>query len=101
MIQSHEFIVTRDLYDEVITETPEGEAVDIKLVKEDLRTKWFCRDITIISGCEQHYNEAGNIRTEYCKITVDGVGDKIIRMRYKDAKALLSDESYRTKMGYK
>ena len=101
MIQSHEFIVTRDLYGEVIVDTPEGETVDVKLIKKDLRTKWFCRDLNMISGCEHHYNDAGNIKREYCKITVDGMEDKIIRMRYKDAKALIGDKKFVSTLGYK
>tara|TARA_R110000765_G_scaffold26628_8_gene64953 strand:+ start:4105 stop:4410 length:306 start_codon:yes stop_codon:yes gene_type:complete len=99
MLKSHEFTVARDLYDEVVIETPEGEALDLQLIKKDLKTKWFCKDISVITSCEQQYNAKGNIRTEYCKITVDGVGEKVIRMRYKDAKELINHETYK-KVGY-
>ena len=100
MLRSHEFIVTRDLYDEVVVETEDGQAVDIQLIKGDLKTKWFCKDLESITSCEQQYNEKGNIRTEYCKITVEGSGEKIIRMRYKDAKNLISNATHKT-VGYK
>lgn len=99
MKKSHEFTVARDLYNEIEVDI-EGEIeIEVKLVKKDLKTKWFCKDIGSISGCEQTYNENGNIRTEYCKIIVDGQGEKLIRMRYKEAKKLIETDS--SKVGFK
>ena len=88
MQKSHEFIVTRDLYTEEQNEQGEFE---VKLVKKDLQTKWFCRNIDMINSCEQHYNDKGNIRREYSKIIVEGEGEKIIKMKYKDIKDLISN----------
>jgi hypothetical protein len=86
MQRSHEFIVTRDLYTEEENERGEFE---VKLVKKDLQTKWYCRDINTIISCEQHYNEKGNIRRDYSKIIVEGEGEKIIKMKYKEIKELI------------
>lgn len=90
MIRSHEFIVTRDLYTEEENENGEFE---VKLIKKDLKTKWYCKDINTIISCEQHYNEKGNIRRDYCKIIVEGEGEKIIKMKYKEAKQLISNKN--------
>ena len=99
MQKSHEFIVARDLYNEIEVEVDGQIGIEVKLVKKDLKTKWFCKDIGAISSCEQAYNDNGNIRTEYCKITVDGQGEKLIRMRYKEAKKLI--EKSNCKVGFK
>ena len=99
MQKSHEFIVTRDLYNEVEVEIDGEIGIEVKLIKKDLKTKWFCKDIGVISSCEQTYNDNGNIRIEYCKITVDGQGEKLIRMRYKDAKKLIEKNNGR--VGFK
>lgn len=82
---SHEFIVTRDLYNEVETEP---NVFEVKLIKKNVKTKWFCKNLDMISSCEQHYNDSGNIRREYSKIMVEGE-EKIINMRYKDVKELI------------
>ena len=74
--------------------------MDVVLVKKDLKTKWFCKDLAVIASCEQHYNDKGNLRREYCKITVDGEGEKIIRMKYREAKQLIEQETY-PKVGYR
>ena len=86
MDSSYEFIVTRDVYNEI--EDDEG-AYKVVLVKENVKTKWYCKNIDKVSSCEQTYNEKGNVRTEYTKIMVDGEGEKIVRMRYKDVKQLI------------
>ncbi len=88
MPRTHEFIVTRDLYTE--EENANGD-FEVKLVKKDLQTKWFCKNLDTISSCEQHYNENGNIRREYSKIIVDGEGEKVIKMKYKEVKQLISN----------
>jgi len=92
---SHEFIVTRDLYNEVETEP---NVFEVKLVKKNVKTKWFCRNLEMITSCEQHYNDKGNIRREYSKIIADGE-ERIINMRYKDIKKLIEPTS--TNVGYK
>jgi hypothetical protein len=83
---SHEFIVTRDLYNEIETEP---NVFEVKLIKKNVKTKWFCKNLDMISSCEQHYNENGNIRREYSKIIADGE-ERIVNMRYKDIKQLIS-----------
>ena len=100
MPKSHEFIVTRDLYNEFEVEVDGQIGIEVRLVKKDLRTKWFCKDVAMIASCEQAYNDAGNIRREYCKILVDGDGEKIIRMKYKEAKELIQHNKY-SKVGYR
>lgn len=99
MPKSHEFIVTRDLYNEVEVEVDGQIGIQVVLVKKDLKTKWFCKDLAVISGVEQAYNDNGNIRRDYCKITVDGIGEKIIKMRYNDAKQLIETEAFK-KVGF-
>jgi len=96
MTRSHEFTVTRDVYHEV--EMEDG-VYEVKLVKKDVRTKWFCRDISSISSCEQAYNDKGNIRRDFTKINIDGEGEKLIHMRYKDTKQLI-DLDHKT-VGYR
>jgi hypothetical protein len=96
-MKSHEFIVTRDLYNEIPTESGEYE---LKLVKKNVRTKWFCKDVAIISSCEQTYNDKGNLKRDYCEIDVEGQGKKIIHMRYDDAKKIIEQTSHH-KVGFK
>jgi hypothetical protein len=96
MPKDHEFIVTRDLYTE--EENSNGE-FEVKLIKKDLQTKWYCKDVATIISCEQHYNEKGNIRREYSKIIVEGEGERIIKMKYKDVKQLISNQ--KVTLGFK
>jgi len=89
MAIGYEFEIVTDLYNE-----KDGELI---LVKKGLTTKWYCKDLSRITDCEQTYNELGNIRTLHTKIIVGGE-DRIVKMRYNKVKQLITDYN---KIGFK
>jgi len=84
-MSGYEFTTVRDVYIE--KEGKSGE-LELKLVKADLKTKWYCRDLGMISSFEQVYNDKGNIRINHTAIVVNGE-EKIVRLPYNKVKELL------------
>ena len=76
----------RDLYDEVID--PETGQIKLVLLKKNVRTKWFCRDLSQIATFAQVYNNKGNLRPGKTIITHNGE-ELMLDMKYKDVKTLL------------
>ena len=89
--RGYEFIRLTDLYDE-------DENGNIHLVKEAVQTKWFCRDLEMISDVEQVFNDKGNIRTKRTRVYHDKLGDRIVLGRYKDILEIVTKQ--RNKVGY-
>ena len=85
MSQGHEFTIVQDLYDEV--EDAEG-TFKLSLIKADMKIKWYCNDLSLITSFQQAYNEKGNMRHQYTKLFVDG-GEILAKITYKKAKELL------------
>jgi len=83
MEEGYEFTVVQDLLKEV--ETSEG--VELVLLKKNLQTKWYCRDLNMISSFAQTYNDNGNIRIHHTRITAAGE-DMIVKLPYSKAKEL-------------
>jgi len=85
-MNGYEFIIVQDFYTEDINE--EGNA-ELRLVKPNLNTKWYCRDLSMISDFGQVFNKNGNIRVHHSAITVNGE-ERIIKLPYSKTKNLLS-----------
>ena len=81
-----EFIVVQDVYKETYDKDDNPSVV---LSKENLKTKWYCRDLSMITEFEQAINADGNIRMHHTKVVANGI-ERIIRMPYKKAKELLT-----------
>jgi len=85
-MEGFEFTVSTDVYEEVYDD--DGKA-KLKLVKENVKTKWFCRDLDDITDIEQLSNDNGNIRIQYTRVITKS-GDKIVNMNYTKMKNLLN-----------
>lgn len=81
----HEFTIVQDFYAEQMGE----DGPEVVLVKKNLKTKWYCRDLGMISDFGQAFNRDGNIRIHHSTITVNGE-ERIIRLPYNKTKELLT-----------
>ena len=84
-MNGYEFTIVQDVYIEDVDKEGEPEIV---LVKPNLKTKWYCRDLTMISSFEQVYNNKGNIKVHHTALLVHGE-ERIVRLPYSKVKELL------------
>tara|TARA_R110000744_G_scaffold220683_4_gene339517 strand:- start:232 stop:522 length:291 start_codon:yes stop_codon:yes gene_type:complete len=84
-MNGYEFTIVQDFYIEDVDKDGNPEVV---LVKPNLKTKWYCRDLNMISSFEQVYNTKGNIRMHHTGILVNGE-ERIVRLPYNKVKELL------------
>ena len=72
--------------------------LDVVLVKENLKTKWYCRDLSMVTSFGQSFNSKGNIRIHRSIITVNGE-ELTVQLPYSKTKALLETPTP-TKTGF-
>jgi len=85
-MRGHEFTIVQDFYAEVPNK--EGD-IEVVLVKKDLKTKWYCRDLEMVTSFGQAFNMKGNIRIHRSIITVNGE-EITVQLPYSKTKALLA-----------
>ena len=97
MGKSHEFITVQNLYDD--DDLEEGK---MKLIKKDLKLKWLCRDLDMITDVEQAYNDNGNVRLKYCKVYHRDMGPRVVVGNYEETKRLILEKTGRVNtLGFK
>ena len=97
MGKSHEFITVQNLYDD--DDLEEGK---MRLIKKDMKLKWLCRDLDMITDVEQAYNDNGNIRIKYCKVYHRDIGSRVILGKYEETKRMILNNTGRINtLGFK
>lgn len=95
-MKGYEFTIVQDVYTESLNDQGEPEIV---LVKPNLKTKWYCRDLDMITGFEQVYNTKGNVKIHHTALLVQGE-ERIVKLPYNKVKELLKS-SEQPKIGFK